>query len=405
VSSAGGTPGEERTDGVALDAADPRDELQPTAQGSAEFIDEGGTAPEDRVFRPDIEGLRAVSVLFVMLYHYDLLHLVGGFVGVDVFFVISGFVITGVLLRQHTSTGRPKMLQFYGRRVLRIVPMATVVIAAALIVDRIMFGAAVAHASSTGAWWAALFCANYHPILLLGPYWSLGVEEQFYLVYPALVLLIVTACSQWSLRAKLSAVLLVITIASYCWSALNPLTAYGSPFGRAWELALGALLAVATGYLKRLPAPLATAMTWCGLIGLTIIGFTLAFTQSYAGTTAILPVAAAALIIAGGTAVPRRGAETLLRLAPFKWIGRWSYSLYLWHFPLLYFVVAHWGHLKGGSGFLVAGGAVVLSAASYFGIENPIRHSAFLSRSPLVGIAFGVILIAACLGIVTIAAH
>ncbi len=398
------TPGEQRAAGTAPGPGVGDNGLHPALGASSEFVNAGGTAPGDRSFRPDIEGLRAVSVLFVVLYHYNL-HVAGGYVGVDVFFVISGFVITGVLLRHHTSSGRPKMLMFYGRRVLRIVPMATLVIAAAIVTERIMFGAIVTHTFASGARWAALFAANYHPILLLGPYWSLGVEEQFYLVYPALVLVVATVGRQWSLPAKLGVVLSMIIIASYWWSALHPVAAYGSSFGRAWELAVGALLAVATGYIKQLPARLAAVLTWCGLIGLTVIAFNLGFRQSYVGTSAFLPVAAAALIIAGGTAAPRLGAETLLRLAPFKWLGRWSYSLYLWHFPLLYIVVQRWGHYSDAKGILVAGSAVALSAATFFCIENPIRHSRFLSGSPVISIAFGVILVAACLGIITLAAE
>ena len=137
------------------------DELDPS--NGAPFVNAGGTAPEDRSFRPDIEGLRAVSVMVVVLYHYNELHLIGGYVGVDVFFVISGFVITGVLLRHETSAGKPKMLAFYGRRVLRIVPTATLVIAVAIIIERAMFGANMAHQVAGGARSAALFFANTQP--------------------------------------------------------------------------------------------------------------------------------------------------------------------------------------------------------------------------------------------------
>ena len=374
----------------------------PAAEGGAQFIDGGGTAPEDRPFRPDIEGLRAVSVLLVVFFHAGTFHLVGGYVGVDVFFVISGFVITGVLLRQSALFGRPNMLAFYGHRILRIVPMATLVIAASMIAERVLFGASVAHRSASGARWAALFCANIHPSFLLGTYWSLGVEEQFYLVYPALLLAVAIIGRQWSLRGKLGVVLSMVIVGSLSWSAIHPAAAYGSAFGRAWELGVGAMLAVTTGYFKRLPAALAAAMTWSGLVGLTIIAFSLHFSSSYPGTIAALPVGAAALIIAGGTVTPPLGAERLLKLAPFKWLGRWSYSLYLWHWPVNFIAVQRWGHTDPVTNLLLAGFSVALSAGSYFCLENPIRHSAFLNRAPLISIGFGAVLVAVCLGVIAV---
>jgi peptidoglycan/LPS O-acetylase OafA/YrhL len=183
----------------------------------------------------------------------------------------------------------------------------------------------------------------------------------------------------WSLRIKLGVVLFLIVAASFSWSALHPGASYNSAFGRAWELAAGALLAVATGHFKRLPTAVAAVMTWLGLVGLMAIAFSLPFSGAYPGTIAALPVAAAGLIIAGGTAAPVVGAERLLRLSPFKWVGRWSYSLYLWHWPIIFIAVQRWGHSDPAENLLFALVAVALSAATYFGIEHPIRHSALLN--------------------------
>jgi peptidoglycan/LPS O-acetylase OafA/YrhL len=367
-----------------------------------QFVDAGGTAPEDRAFRPDIEGLRAVAVLLVVFFHAGAFHLVGGFVGVDVFFVISGFVITGVLLRQSTSMGRPNLVLFYSRRVLRIIPMATVVISTVIIVERVMFGAKWALAVASGARWATLFCSNIHPSFLLATFWSLGVEEQFYLVYPILFVLIATLCRQWSLRAKLGGALSLIVAVSFSWMVLHPSAAYSSVTGRAWELATGALVAVVTGKLTRLPKPMATGMTWIGLASLLLVAFSHRLTAPYAAACNAMVVGGTALIIAGGTATPRAGTECLLRLAPFKWLGRWSYSLYLWHWPVIVIAIQYWGHSTAGIKLAAVGFAVVLSAITYFGIENPIRHSKFLSRSPLTGLVFGALLILASLVAITI---
>jgi peptidoglycan/LPS O-acetylase OafA/YrhL len=375
------------------------------AEESDQFVDAGGTVPEDRAFRPDIEGLRAVCVVAVVLFHADLFHVRGGYVGVDVFFVISGFVITGTLLRHHDRSGRPRMLDFYARRVVRIVPAATLVVAASIVAERLILGSALTSSAAAGARSATLFFANMRPSIFLAPYWSLGVEEQFYLIYPVIVLLVVVIGRQWSLRAKLGVVLSAIIAVSLAWAVLHPFAAYGSAFGRSWELAVGALLAVMTGYLRKIPRAMAAATTWVGLAALMAIVMTLTFRNDYAGTTDPLAVVAAALIIAGGAAAPVMGAESLLRLAPFKWLGRWSYSLYLWHWPILFIPGLHWGWGIGDwltRAYLVAF-AVAMSAATFFGVENPIRHSIRLNRTALTSIATGAVLIALCLAVISIA--
>src|ERR1700728_2022791 len=152
---------------------------------------EAGTAPEDRSFRPDVEGLRGVAIALVVLYHDWWLPLNGGFVGVDVFFVISGFVITGLLLRERAATHRTRIVSFYSRRIRRIVPMATLVILAALITTHVMLSATDTSLAADDSRWALVFLANVHfshafPTLALTrppspiqTYWSLAVEEQF----------------------------------------------------------------------------------------------------------------------------------------------------------------------------------------------------------------------------------
>ena len=165
--------------------------------------DEAGTAPEDRNFRPDVQGLRAVAVVLVVLFHAHVPGLTGGYVGVDVFFVISGFVITGVLLRERASTGSTSILSFYGRRVRRIIPAATLVIIAAVVTSYALLGALSGNQTAGDARWASVFLINIHfasvgtnylssqlPPSVLQNYWSLAVEEQFYLVYPTIFLVV-----------------------------------------------------------------------------------------------------------------------------------------------------------------------------------------------------------------------
>jgi peptidoglycan/LPS O-acetylase OafA/YrhL len=182
-----------------------------------ESTDESGTAPGDRRFRPDIEGLRAVAVLLVVFYHAGFNGLRGGYVGVDVFFVISGFVITGVLLRERQTSSRTSLLHFYGRRARRIIPAATVVIVVTVIATYAALGVVFGNQTAVDARWTAVFLANFHfasegtnyltaqlpPSPLLN-FWSLAVEEQFYLFYPAFFLVIAGLRTRWSLQVRLA---------------------------------------------------------------------------------------------------------------------------------------------------------------------------------------------------------
>jgi len=369
--------------------------------------DEAGSAPEDRAFRPDIEGLRAVAVLLVVTDHVGISHLPAGYIGVDVFFVISGFVITGILLRERVATGRTGLMAFYGRRARRIIPLAALVIVIACIAVRILDGERAARLVAPNARWAALFLANIHPDLLLGTYWSLAVEEQFYLVYPALFILVALVGSRWPVRTKLAVFLGLVVVASYLWSGIasgGSILAPGSALTRAWELAVGGLLALGTPLCKRLPGALAAVLTWAGLGALVALVVGLPTTLAYPGWVAALPVTATALIIGGGAAVPSNGAESLLRLPPFKWLGRWSYSIYLWHLPVILLGIRYFGSDATWTRVGLAGLAVVISAGTYFGFENPIRHSRLLTRRPPLSVGMGLITIAACLGVVTLIA-
>ena len=298
--------------GVSIDSVD--DHLPDTR-------DDPGTAPGDRRFRPDVEGLRAVAIVLVVLYHGSLQALSGGYVGVDVFFVISGFVITGVLLRGRSSSHHTSFLSFYGRRARRIIPAATLVIVVTVIATYVVLGALYGNPTAIDARWTAVFLANFHftatgtnyltaqepPSPLLN-FWSLAVEEQFYLVYPAFFAVLALLYTRISLRIKLAVGLTVVIVISLIISAAqtntSPTAAYFSPFARAWELALGALIAVGTAWLLRVPKVVAGIMTWVGLgaIGFSAVVFTA--NTAYPGTAVVLPVLGAGLVIAGGVGAP-----------------------------------------------------------------------------------------------------
>jgi peptidoglycan/LPS O-acetylase OafA/YrhL len=380
---------------------------------------ESGTAPEDRPFRPDVEGLRAIAILLVVLFHVGIPQARGGFIGVDVFFVISGFVITGLLLRQQASGGL-QFLAFYARRAWRILPMALLVIVVSTIAVAIVASHSLAVEAASDGRWSALSLANFHflqvtptiistrPSSPFQQYWSLAVEEQFYLVYPAVIVAFLAVPGRWSVRIRLAVGIAAIAFLSFADSLasshVGELGAYYLPFGRAWELGVGALLAIGTGAAEKINRTTAAVITWAGLAVILVAAWTISLQRAaYPGWIAAVPVLGTAMVIAGGSPVPPRGAEALLRLAPFRKVGQWSYSWYLWHWPFLVIAAdaAHTVVLRSSiaKNLLVVGLALVVSAASYHFIENPIRRSATLAGRPAWSIAGAVMLIMTCVGL------
>ena len=326
-----------------------------------------------------------------------------------------------MLLRERGSTGRTSFLAFYGRRSRRIIPAATLVILATVLGTYVVLGALYGNPTAVDARWTSVFLANFHfastgtnylnaqepPSPLLN-FWSLAVEEQFYVVYPMLFLLIAALRTKFSLRARLAVGLILIIIASFTFSVVqtnvSPTLAYFSPFTRAWELALGGLVCVATNWLLRLPKVVCGVMTW---VGLGAIGFSaVVFDAStvYPGSLVAVPVIGTALVIAGGTTAPRWAAESILGLRPFRWMGRLSYSLYLWHWPLLIIAAESYGKasLPFHQNIVWLLAALIAAIGTYRWIENPVRHARILSRG-WAPIAFGVLLIAVSLIVATLA--
>lgn len=362
-----------------------------------------------------------MAIVLVVLYHAQLKGLSGGYVGVDVFFVISGFVITGVLLRERSSSGRTSLLSFYGRRCRRIIPAATLVIGITVIAAYAVLGVVYGGQTAIDARWTAVFLANFHftalgtnyltaqqpPSPLLN-FWSLAVEEQFYLAYPAIFLLIAAVRTRVTLRTRLVIGLVLIIGVSFAYSVLltasDPTTAYFSPFTRAWELALGALVAVGTKWLVDVPRVVASIMTWSGVAAIVFAAVVFNAQTAYPGSLVAIPVLGAALVIAGGVSAPRWGAESLLGRTPLRWLGRLSYSLYLWHWPLLAIAADHAGRtslpFRQNVVWLLV--ALAASMATFRFIENPIRHAAFLRQRRWAPIGLGAVLVAVTLVLATV---
>ncbi len=384
---------------------------------------EAGTPPGDRRFRPDVQGLRAIAILLAIVYHANIQPFSGGYVGIEVFFVISGFVITGLLLREHEKTGRTSLRSFYGRRARRIIPMATLVIIVTVIVTYHSLGTLVGHETALDGAWSAVFLANVHfqatdtnyllsqapPSPLLN-YWSLGVEEQFYIVYPALFLFMgwwAQRARRGSFRLRLTVVLLVVIVASYSYSivftASNAQSAYFSLLVRSWELALGGLIAVYSPELRRIPEAWAAVASWVGLAVILVTSVTLTPASEYPGALVAIPTLAAGLVIAAGASAPKWGVEVLLRRQPFPFLALISFSLYLWHWPILEIAAQRRGvaTLPAWDDVLLLVGAGVLATLTYRFIEDPVRHAKFLVRRKWASLLMGLCLIIATLAVTT----
>ena len=362
-------------------------------------------------FRPEIQALRTVAVASVVLYHLWPHRLTGGYVGVDVFFAISGFLIIGHLLRETQRTGTVDVMSFWARRVRRLLPASIVVLLATAVailvwVPQVLwvqfFKEIAASSLSMQNWLLAANSVDYlgadNAASPVQHFWSLSVEEQFYIAWP-LVVLVVVALVRSRPNARLKRILFVllaaITVASlvYCvvMTSLSSSTAYFSTVTRAWEFTLGGLLAFATAGRRRPNRVLAAAMSWGGLlaIGLSVLLFTAA--TPFPGYAAMLPVAGTLLVIAAGTPHIWWSPTQLARLGVVQWVGAVSYSLYLWHWPLLTIAPFALGHPLGlKSKLVVLAVAVVLAWLTKRFVEDPARTmQPLVRRRPFVSVVVG----------------
>ena len=385
--------------------------------------DDAGTLLGDRKYRPDVEGLRAVAVVAVILFHTKIAGFTGGFVGVDVFYVISGFVITGVLLRKVESSGSLGFGDFYARRARRILPAAGLVLVVTVLASYHWLGFVRGAEVADDARWCAVFLGNFHflsigtnyfssqlPPSPLQNYWSLGVEEQFYLVYPV-----------WP-RPE---------------SSGDP-EGFGSPqsddlyggghrgfavvvdprnIGRPLQrlslephaclgTRLGGFITAGTQYWLRIRRSVGALLTWLGIAGILFAALHYTSTTAYPGWAALAPVVGAGLVIVGGMSAGRWGAELLLGTFVFRWVGKLSYSLYLWSWPVL--TIAEQETTKSltlGQRALTVLASLVLAVVTYALIENPIRHSKWIARNWWKGILLGLVIIGIVLLVATLEIH
>jgi peptidoglycan/LPS O-acetylase OafA/YrhL len=388
--------------------------------------------PRPSSFRPDVEGLRAVAIVAVLLCHAGLATFAGGYVGVDVFFVISGFLITGLLLRELESEGGVSLGGFYARRARRLLPLLALVLLVVVAASLLLFSPVRAQEASGDVVSSALYVANWHfaagsvdyfsqglepsPVQHL---WSLAIEEQFYLVWP-LLLIGVTWFQRrrgGPVRPVLWATVAAVGLASLAYGIhitdAEPKAAYFSTFARAWELALGAALALLGA--RRLPGLLAAALGWAGLAAIVYAALAFDERTAFPGLAALVPtLGVAALILAGSAALSAPSATAarlrrpaagrlaparLLSLAPVRYVGRVSYSWYLWHWPAIVFAVALWGALSPLAGLAVVAVSFLPAAVSHHALENPVRRARSLALRPRRALALGL----ACVAVTAIA--
>ncbi|MDP9420063.1 MAG: acyltransferase [Actinomycetota bacterium] len=353
----------------------------------------------DRRHRPDIEGLRGLAILAVVLYHAGLLS--GGYVGVDVFFVLSGFLITGLLWRELEESGTISLVSFYARRARRLLPAAVLVLVVTTIASAYLLSPLRSRAVIADARAAALYVANLHFAAQrsdylanaapspLQHYWSLAVEEQFYLLWPLFVL----GSAVWWRRGRgvsaTAATVAFVAVGAASLALCIHLTGVSQPSAffslatRAWELVAGALVAVTAVHLRRLPRSLAAAVGWGGMAAILWSATQLTTATPFPGVAAVLPVGGTAALLVAGCAAPRRGASLAMSNRVLGYVGRMSYSWYLWHWPALVLPVAVTGRpLSLPVSLALAAASGLLAAITVVVVENPVRFSPRLAARP-----------------------
>jgi peptidoglycan/LPS O-acetylase OafA/YrhL len=349
-------------------------------------------------YRADIDGLRAIAILSVVFYHWNFHGFSGGFVGVDIFFVISGFLVTRIILNEAETTGRFDIVSFWSRRARRLLPNAVLTLSCVLIVGLLVlpayrigdFASEIAAAALYGAnflfmWRAADYFAHHDPASPVAHFWSLSVEEQFYLVWPLMVLALLPLLRGRKPRVVLASILAAIILISFVGSLLavrenQPLAFYHTAF-RAWQLALGAIIATLAPEAARLGRFAGAA----GLAGTVAIVSSVTLLSSdivYPDVVALVPTLGTAALIASGM----NGSGMLQRQLSRRWlveIGRRSYSLYLWHWPVQVFVEHQMPVASAMRLTIIVVATVCLAEAAFRFVEEPARRRAFPGWRPV----------------------
>ncbi|MFI8526908.1 acyltransferase family protein [Promicromonospora sukumoe] len=355
-----------------------------------------------RKFRSEVQALRALAVLLVLVYHIDPDVLPGGYIGVDVFFVISGFLITGHLWREASRTGGVSLKKFWAARARRILPASIVTTVGTIAVALVLLPRSLVE-----TWWqqalaSVLYVENWalardavdyqaasNAPTAFQHFWSLGVEEQFYLVWPLLVVLAVVLWGRARrvaaqpdpqvLRGLLLVLFSLVAVASFVWGVRQSMAgdpvAYYSTLTRMWELAAGGILALVVRDTTRF-APLRNTLAIFGVATIVVAACVLDGGTPFPGTAALLPTLGACAVIAAGRTVGPGSMRAIFETWAVQRVGDISYSLYLWHFPVIVFFGIHTGRDPGVTDVLaIVAVSFALAVASYTLVEQPVRTS------------------------------
>jgi len=369
---------------------------------------QGATQPKKRLLRPEIQALRAIAVATVVVFHYwpDLIS--GGYIGVDVFFAISGFLITGHLVREVDRSGHVSLAGFWARRARRILPAALLVLLFCAVATFLIVPLNLWDQFFTEIQASTLYVENWYlahqAVDYLGAdnrpspvqhYWSLSVEEQFYIVWPVLILIAMTIVRKGSalLRRRSIIVMLALltglSLAYSIWGTANdPAAAFFLTPTRVWEFGAGGLLAMLATSSAR--PQLRAVVSWLGVAMILVAAFAYTPQTRFPGVAAILPIAGTLAVIWAGSPALRWAPTGWMSLRPAQWLGDVSYSVYLWHWPLL--ILAPFLLLEDLSTpikIALVALTLVLAALSKRYVEDPLRSGPLLAgRRPRRSFAF-----------------
>jgi peptidoglycan/LPS O-acetylase OafA/YrhL len=372
-------------------------------RGLPVFVREEKPQRAKSTLRPEIQALRAVAVLVVVVYHLWPGSLSGGFVGVDVFFVISGFLITAHLLREADRTGRISLPRFWAKRIRRLLPASLTVLAASavgviMIVPQMYWGQFFKEIAASAVyaqnWVLASSSIDYlaaeNVASPVQHFWSLSVEEQFYLVWPILIGIVVLIAQRMGKRARLTlvfAALAAVAAASFYFSVnytvSNPGEAYFATTTRAWEFAAGGLLAVIGTATARAATSLRVLVAYAGWAGIAYAVITYSGETPFPGSAALLPVVATLAVIWAGAPASALSPNTLMGARPIQFVGGVSYSVYLWHWPMIVFFTFVFTELEDSTRIAIIVASIALAWLTTVLIENPARDwKGLVRRAP-----------------------
>jgi peptidoglycan/LPS O-acetylase OafA/YrhL len=368
-------------------------------------------------FRGDIEGLRGAATLIVLAYHAGVPMLHGGYVGLDIFFVMSGFLITALLLREAETTGGIRLGEFFARRIRRLLPSAVAVLAFIVVAGWLIMAPLQRESLARDVLAANFYVVNWRFVdqqtdylaagLSASPvqhFWSLSVEEQFYVVWPVVLLgaVLIAVRTRHDVRALAGFAVVAIGVVLFAYSLGHTReaagAAYFSTLSRGWEFALGAAIALVPASRVRIGPRAAAALTVAALVALGWAAVAFDETTLFPGPAALVPCLATAVIILAGIHHADGITARALAVRPLRWVGRISYSWYLWHWPLLVFAALLWGELPLAARVAVVVASLGPTLLAHRYIEEPFRHARVFARAPARAFRLGV----ACTGLVAV---